>query len=831
VHGEVCDGNIRTEGCTLLGGHPGIKIQECKSDCKSFGGLGNCVTPEKCGDGIKNGTEETCDEGPFNGGPLCRDDCTKCGDGKLQGWHDEVCDDNNNLMDDGCNASCELEPFNFTTPVPDTETIYLADVGDYTYNVDVSTEGDNDNIRYGLIISPVPVAPMFSINETNGTISNISTAGDGTFEINIIAYDRFLGAMSDPDLMVAGSVQQIMTKKQTFSLTVLRCGDGAIQVCSDLAISDPALCVGDLVLLEQCDDSNSNSGDGCDACLLEPFDINPSGLTEVFIDEPTWAGQTFTLTFPALGANWQISSLPDWLELTVVSADEALLDFDTVSYLVIPDDIPIPELVNSFGSVTITVADIIGGAEISATKTFDLRTLLAKYMIYGMVTNPMIPGQPPVEGAILVLTDETGAVVQTVTTNVGGPNPGKYEFLDVPHRESPENYTIDASGPVAGYTPVHDAGLSGTGFELTSDVEKNYVMWVGLGAENNTIVLKWGDLPADLDAHIYYNGGGHIYHRNKNIGGDISLDLDNTYQKGPETITIDSLFSDFTYTYVVRNYGNPSERRIPASYPPEEKTCPDDPTGNVYECECCEAGTCNSKPDFEDARDGGLSVEVYNPGNLLIKVFEINEFTTGEFKSCNWEVFSIDGATGEITEINKLQCEPSRKCEWDGSGEACVGTFRHYSSSASCTNASDCNVRYGCNWSTGVCGAKSSGWDLGTCEANCVINIMCRRSNGTCYAAPGTPSYGNPEACTAVCQEETYFRCHSGGCSKWTCNDPVNCLGNCECDNLDDCTGVTSCPDCGACPGDPPPGPSCPANCGCPNEDACPYGCDSTCGK
>ncbi len=75
-------------------------------------------------------------------------------------------------------------------------------------------------------------------------------------------------------------------------------------------------------------------------------------------------------------------------------------------------------------------------------------------------------------------------------------------------------------------------------------------------ANNVSIKLTWGEMPADVDSHLLTPGGDHIYFSNK---GDLAaapwanLDVDDTSSFGPEIVTLRKLQVG-SYTYVVNNY-------------------------------------------------------------------------------------------------------------------------------------------------------------------------------------------------------------------------------------------------------------------------------------
>jgi cysteine-rich repeat protein len=86
-----------------------------------------------CGDGyVSPDAGETCDPPGvpvYTDGPICRDDCTYCGDGVLDEGED--CDDGNNVAGDGCSPIC---------------TFCTGEIGDFVWNDGVLGE-DCDGIQ------------------------------------------------------------------------------------------------------------------------------------------------------------------------------------------------------------------------------------------------------------------------------------------------------------------------------------------------------------------------------------------------------------------------------------------------------------------------------------------------------------------------------------------------------------------------------------------------------------------------------------------------------------------------------------------------------------
>ncbi len=80
------------------------------------------------------------------------------------------------------------------------------------------------------------------------------------------------------------------------------------------------------------------------------------------------------------------------------------------------------------------------------------------------------------------------------------------------------------------------------------------------------IVLTWGAMPQDIDAHLAYSGN-HIFFQHKE-GDGANLDVDDTNSFGPETVTIEQRKNGDDYIFSVHDYSdreNPNTRNLSAS--------------------------------------------------------------------------------------------------------------------------------------------------------------------------------------------------------------------------------------------------------------------------
>ncbi|MCP3932367.1 MAG: hypothetical protein GY705_25120 [Bacteroidetes bacterium] len=130
------------------------------------------------------------------------------------------------------------------------------------------------------------------------------------------------------------------------------------------------------------------------------------------------------------------------------------------------------------------------------------------------------------------------------------------------------------------------------------------------------VVLNWGNSPLDLDSHLWTPSiNGSIYHvyyptnnrMNPNEHPFVGLDVDDTDGFGPETITINEIFSG-NYNYSVHNFSG----------------------GNIS--------------------GSNASVEIYGENGLLRKL-TVPTTGSGEW----WDVFQINGSTGAIQINNTIR--------------------------------------------------------------------------------------------------------------------------------------------------------------------------------
>ncbi len=267
VDGDGCDTNCEVSACgnaIAAGGEEcddgnSVNDDYCANDCS--------VTGSACGDGIVDASAgETCDDSNTSDGDSCTNDCRRasCGDGLLWGVT-EQCDDFDNTDGDGCDSDCTLSGCGNAITAGDDECD----------NVGVCAGGTD------------PGQPCFGAY----------TTGSGPLFCDLNSGDYAgLGCGTDADCGAGGicedwgcpSEGENVGRCEPFNLDGCdwdcedECGDGFYNdQCYDASMAQftgeacdkttrPFSCtVGECV--EECDDGNNGSGDGCTASCIDEF--------------------------------------------------------------------------------------------------------------------------------------------------------------------------------------------------------------------------------------------------------------------------------------------------------------------------------------------------------------------------------------------------------------------------------------------------------------------------------------------------------------------------------------------------------------------------------
>jgi cysteine-rich repeat protein len=264
-----------------------------------------------------------------------------CGDGLLQ--LGEQCDDGNAISGDGCSSTCQFEK-NY---VPETEVndmpalanalpagadgfiASINPIGDLDFfSFDVTVPGSSVTIRTSDGVSGCPVgfdSELFLYNAAMTEIAKNDDANAST-KCSLIAPSTTMGAANLP--------------VGTYRVRVNRYSNNATQAqyVVSIKVNPPGCGDGVVQTGEQCDDTNTVSGDGCSAtCMVEaPFEVEPNG--SYMTATPQWAGFS----------TWKGSILPagdrDYYKFTVTNPGTVTLathavdspttcGFDTVIHL------------------------------------------------------------------------------------------------------------------------------------------------------------------------------------------------------------------------------------------------------------------------------------------------------------------------------------------------------------------------------------------------------------------------------------------------------------------------------------------------------------------
>ncbi len=137
------------------------------------------------------------------------------------------------------------------------------------------------------------------------------------------------------------------------------------------------------------------------------------------------------------------------------------------------------------------------------------------------------------------------------------------------------------------------------------------------------IVLQWGKIPWDLDAHLSFGERQQVYWENRKVN-NIEMDRDDKYFYGPETITVYKTEQDMKYCFFVHNYSHYAKHEHQEA-------------NNTYDL------------SQSDARVYIYSVtKGIEDSNHLIKTYHIPKNEPGIV----WQVFSIQN--NEIVDKNKI---------------------------------------------------------------------------------------------------------------------------------------------------------------------------------
>jgi len=180
-------------------------------------------------------------------------------------------------------------------------------------------------------------------------------------------------------------------------------------------------------------------------------------------------------------------------------------------------------------------------------------TLFSAFKVNDVVANGSISGTiidgttgQPIVGATVSLS---GLLSLQTTTDQNG----QYFFTSL----TPGTYVVEATKTGFTSDSVNDELNSGETDTVNLTLIPNT-------ADKLRVVLTWGEVPSDLDSHMWIPMGGsscyHVYYSDKGSSTEppyTRLDVDDTTSYGPETITVYKAMPG-VYQYWVYNYsGNP----------------------------------------------------------------------------------------------------------------------------------------------------------------------------------------------------------------------------------------------------------------------------------
>jgi Carboxypeptidase regulatory-like domain len=241
---------------------------------------------------------------------------------------------------------------------------------------------------------------------------------------------------------------------------------------------------------------------------------------------------------------------------------------------------------------------------------------------------------------VIIHGDISGKITDALTGNLLGNVDLELRWGINPPEENAVLYT-GSTGPAGRYTiedvraGVYTIFASKNGYRDGSFIIKTIgsqtvpnqdgFLSPGISGEEMRIVLTWGQIPSDLDSHLWAPNNGcesqnpfHLYYPDSGPFGHgctsfFSLDLDDTSSYGPETTTIWQWNPTGSYRFLVHDYSNFS--------------------------------SCN--PPCKAMSNSGATVTVLTATDTF--VFNI----TPDTSATAWRVFDVDAASHTVIPLNE----------------------------------------------------------------------------------------------------------------------------------------------------------------------------------
>ncbi len=269
--GEMCDdGNsVPGDGCS------GTCQIEASYSCPNVGQPCVYSLQRVCGDGKVEG-DEACDDGNTTSGDGCSSTCeveqgyscgadgtcmpthtAACGDGMVNAG--EQCDDGNTTAGDGCSPTCKIEQ-GWTCPTPGKPCQTLEYCGDGVVQTDNGEQCDDGNLTPGDGCSAsCQIEPGYACPAAGQPCVATWVCGNGHIDPGEACDDGNTtggdGCSADCTILEPGYTCPNVT------------GSGGPCVLAPANVCGDGVVAGN----EQCDDGNTDSGDGCSStCAVEP---------------------------------------------------------------------------------------------------------------------------------------------------------------------------------------------------------------------------------------------------------------------------------------------------------------------------------------------------------------------------------------------------------------------------------------------------------------------------------------------------------------------------------------------------------------------------------